>query len=90
MCYVDDALSKISDSRRLRQVRQLTVILALLSAVSVLGLLFQQVKPPFVQRVFGVSDRMAEQLGILIIALAITIIVFCLLIVFSSNKPARK
>lgn len=86
MKYVDDALAKISDSHKLRQARKLNIILALLSSASVLGLLFQQVKPPFIQRVFSVSDTLAETLGILIISSAILIIFVCLIFIFGGSK----
>ncbi|MBQ4279907.1 MAG: hypothetical protein IJC16_08150 [Rikenellaceae bacterium] len=62
----------------------------MLSAASVFGLLFRQVRPPVILRVFGESDRMSGQPGSRIIASAIALIVFGLPIVFGANRPVMK
>ena len=88
MQYNDKALAMLSDSNRLHQARQLNIVLAILSAASVLGLLFTQIKSPFVQRVFSVSDYYAELAGIGIISLSICIMTICLVIVFRNQRDA--
>lgn len=82
----DKALSMLSNSNRLHQARQLNIVLAILSAASILGLLFTQIKSPFVQRVFSVSDYYAELAGVGIISLSIFIMTICLIIVFRNQR----
>ncbi|MDR2011202.1 MAG: hypothetical protein LBQ22_12055 [Bacteroidales bacterium] len=89
MKYTDEALELLSDSKKLRQSKQLNIVLAVLSSISVLGLLFNQVKPPFIQRVFGISDYYAEIVGIIIIGLSVFIILLCLFIVLNNGKTAK-
>ena len=88
MQYNDKALAMLSDSNRLHQARQLNIVLAILSAASMMGLLFTQIKSPFVQRVFSVSDYYAELAGIAIISLSIIIMTICLIIVFRNQRNA--
>ena len=86
MKYTDEALELFSNSRRLRQATNLNIVMAVLASVSALGLLFNQIRSPFIQRVFSISDSGTETVGLVIIAFAIICMLTCLLLILRNKK----